>query len=135
MTKFDQMIHEVGWPAVNMDTEAKLQFTAAAAAAWKANPIKLKHFGYRFDHHPTPQSFHATLLKGPDDKTLADTTTSSGVELFDVTLVLMERYYTYFPESGCKHRYTHALFHACFTPRRLWNQCCFFALVIPVIVC
>jgi hypothetical protein len=31
MTKFDQMIHEVGWPAANMDTEAKLQLTAAAA--------------------------------------------------------------------------------------------------------
>jgi 2OG-Fe(II) oxygenase superfamily len=87
---------------INVDTEAKLQ---SIAEAWKANPIDVDDFGFRLEHQYTPQSFDATLLKGRDGilyQTLVDAKSSSGVALFDVTLVLMERYYTYYPESGNK---------------------------------
>jgi 2OG-Fe(II) oxygenase superfamily len=81
--------------AINADTEAKLQ---SIAAAWKANPIKVKHFGYRLDHKYTPQSFATSLLKGRDDilyQTLVDAKSSDGHALFDIKLVLMEHYYSY----------------------------------------
>jgi hypothetical protein len=77
--------------AINVGTEAKLR---SIASAWRKQE-DMECFGYQLGHQYTPITFSAAALKGRDGivyQTLVNAKSSNGSPLFEVALVLMERY-------------------------------------------
>jgi hypothetical protein len=78
--------------ATNIGTSAELQ---SVAAAWRTAGNDVGRLGYRLHHEYTPQSFCFDAMKGRDSivvQTLLDAKYPSGCPLFQVHLLMMERY-------------------------------------------
>jgi hypothetical protein len=88
--------------SVNVSTELKLR---SIVEAWRAEENGLKRFGYHMEHKYTPSSFGTAFLKGRDEivfQTLMNAKNAAGTALFDVNLVLMERYVEQYNEDDEK---------------------------------
>jgi hypothetical protein len=78
--------------SLNIGTEMKLQ---SIVDDWRTEENGLTRFGYHMEHKYTPSSFGAAFLKGRDEivfQTLMNAKNAVGTALFEVSLVLMERY-------------------------------------------
>jgi 2OG-Fe(II) oxygenase superfamily len=79
--------------AINIGTESKLQIMAND---WMADKGALSELGYGLGHQYTPQSFGIDSLKGRDAlvfQTLLNSKSMNGEPLFEVYLLLLERYH------------------------------------------
>jgi hypothetical protein len=86
--------------AINVGSEAKLR---SIVTAWRGQAKPLKRFGYQLGHQYTPITFSDAALKGRDGivyQTLVNAKSSDGSPLFEVALVLMERYIYEEGETG-----------------------------------
>jgi 2OG-Fe(II) oxygenase superfamily len=86
--------------SVNVETECQLR---SIATRWKADKNCEAKLGYRLGHQYSPRSFAFSALKGRDSilvRLLLEARSSEGRPLFEVHLLLMERYvYQYFGED------------------------------------